>query len=539
MRSGMVQSTTPSAGSNPLRYAPRVGAGTSETLRLGELLAALSLATDLANGMPLEKGMRTCLLAVSVGRRMGLDDESLSDVFYVNLLRAIGCTAFASEEATAYGDDIAYRNTYFPVDFGQEAEIVEATKTNLARDEPPAVREAAVANFFAEGPRIAADMARAACSVAIRFASRIGLSDQVAEALTQLWERWDGKGFPRQISEDEISLPARLTHLATVAEIDHRVGGRNLARANVQQRRGGWFDPEVADAFLDAADEILPFLEQGSVWDAVLVAEGSTPRRIAADRLDDVTHAFADMIDLKSPYTLGHSSEVARLAQTAGLQLGLEADSLRHAGLLHDLGSISVSSGIWDKPSVLTVSEWERVRLHPYYSERILSQTPLLAHLAPIVGRHHERLDGTGYHRGARAPELTLAARVLAASDVYQALTEPRPHREALPKGAAARSVMEEAARGHLCPEAAAAVCSIAGHRPPKGAWPAGLTAREVDVARCLARGLTRAEIAAKLFISASTVHTHTIHVYEKTGVKTRAALALFAMENGLLYSDS
>jgi hypothetical protein len=129
-----------------------VGASTIETLRLGELLAALSLATDLANGMPLEKGRRTCLLAVSVGRRMGLDDETLSDCFYVNLLRAIGCTAFASEEATAYGDDIAFRNTYFPVDFGQESEIIEATKTNLARDEPPAVSEDAVANPFVRPP---------------------------------------------------------------------------------------------------------------------------------------------------------------------------------------------------------------------------------------------------------------------------------------------------------------------------------------------------------------------------------------------------
>jgi hypothetical protein len=163
-------------------------------VRLGELLGALSLSTDLANGMPLEKGMRTALLAVTVGRRLGLDARALSDAYYANLLRAVGCTAFASEEAAAYGDDVVYRNTYFPVDFGREEEIVSATTENLARHEPSAVREAAVARFFAEGPMIAMEMATAACSVAIRFAARIGLPATVAEALTQIWERWDGRG---------------------------------------------------------------------------------------------------------------------------------------------------------------------------------------------------------------------------------------------------------------------------------------------------------------------------------------------------------
>ncbi len=334
-------------------------------------------------------------------------------------------------------------------------------------------------------------------------------------------------------------MPARLTHLATVVEIDHRVAGRAVAVANARRRRGGWFDPVVADAFVDVADEVFCELEQGSVWDDVLAAEPGIPRSIAATRLDDVTSAFGDMVDLKSPFTLGHSSGVGRLAEMAGRQLGIDSAALRHAGQLHDLGAISVSSGIWDKPSGLTRSELERVRLHPYYSERVLLQTPLLAHLAPIVGMHHERLDGSGYHRGALSPVLTSAARVLAAADMYHALTEPRPYRGALSADDAAKTVMDEAASGRLCAEAVAAVCAAAGHRPMKTTWPAGLTGREVEVARCVARGLKRGEVAAKLFISPSTVHTHTLHVYEKTGTRTRAALALFAMENGLLHGEA
>ena len=504
-------------------------------LGLGELLAALSMATDLANGMPLEKSMRTCLLAVSVGRELGLGDVELSQTFYVTLLRSIGCTAFASEEAAAYGDDVVYRNTYFPVDFGVEAEIVQATRHNLARDETPTVRTAAVERFFADGPRLASEMATSACSVAVRFASRLGMDVAVAVALTQLWERWDGNGFPQRLSEDAISLPARLTHLATVVEIDQRIGGRSCAIENVERRRGGWFDPDVADAFLHSADALLRALEQGSVWDAVLDAEPEPRMTIAADHLDDVSAAFGDFVDLKTPFTLGHSSGVAQLAEAAGAQLGIAPGLLRNAGYLHDLGTVSVSNGVWDKPGPLTASEWERVRLHAYYGERILSQSPVFADLAPVVGVHHERLDGGGYHRGAPAAMLGVSARVLAAADVYQALTEPRPHRPAVSPLDAARVLREEVTGGRLDHEAVAAVLAVVGHRPARVVWPAGLTDREVDVLRLLARGRTRKEIAAELFISASTVHTHTQHVYEKAGVSTRGAVALFAMEHDLV----
>jgi len=511
--------------------------GSPTDLRLGEVLSALSLATDLGTGMPLEKTMRTCLLAVSVGGRLGSSDQDLSDTFYATLLRSIGCTAFASEEAAAYGDDIVYRNTYFPVDFAREDEIVTATRTNLARDEPTATREAAVERFFADGPRMASEMAATACSVAVRFAARLGMGPAVSEALTQIWERWDGEGFPQRLAGEEIGIAARLIHLATVAEIDHRSGGSDVAVSNVRRRRGGWFDPEAPDAFLDGAPELLAPLEQSSVWESVLEAEPVPRLGLPAGGLDAVTAAFGDFVDLKSPFTLGHSSGVARLAEAAGDRLGLAGATLRHAGHLHDLGGVSVSSGIWDTPGPLNSPQWERVRLHAYYSERVLAQTPLLAPLAPVVGMHHERLDGSGYHRNAPAAMLEPAARVLAAADVYHALTEPRPHRPAASPADAAHSLQEAAAAGSLDREAVAAVLEVAGHRPARVAWPAGLTDREVEVLRLLARGQTRNEIAANLFISPSTVHTHTLHVYEKTSVSTRAAVALFAMEHDLLHA--
>jgi HD-GYP domain-containing protein (c-di-GMP phosphodiesterase class II) len=256
--------------------------------------------------------------------------------------------------------------------------------------------------------------------------------------------------------------------------------------------------------------------------------------------MDEVAGALADVVDVKSPWLLGHSSGVARLAERAAAGLGLggeEATALRRSGLLHDLGRVGVSNLVWDKPGALTASEWEQVRLHAYHTERILARSPVLAPLAQTAGMHHERADGSGYHRGATAAAIPTAARVLAAADAFQALTEPRPRRAALSPEQAAGQVQAMVAAGTLDPEAARAVCDAAGvalRRTP-GSWPAGLTDREVEVLRLLARGRSKKQIAAALVIAPGTVHTHTVHIYEKLGVSTRAGVALFAMEHGLL----
>jgi HD-GYP domain-containing protein (c-di-GMP phosphodiesterase class II) len=490
--------------------------------------------------MPLERTMRTALLAVGVGRHLGLPDRDLSNAFYLALLRAIGCTAFAHEEALAYGDDITYRWTYFPVDFGRQEEVLAATRENLARGQSPDARERAIARFFADGPQLASEMAATACGVAVRFASRLGMDDVVGRGLTHIWERWDGKGFPHGIAEGEIELSARLVTLANVVEIDHRTGGRRVACENVTGRSGGWFDPEVASAFLDCAPAVFDAIERESVWDEVLESEPTPHLSLPVSRLDDVTSAFADFVDLKSPYLVGHSGGVARLATAAAGVLGLDEQEqvgLWHAGLLHDLGRVSVSNGIWDKPGALGPAEWERVRLHPYYSERIVSRSPALAPLAGLVGMHHERLDGSGYYRGAPASQLPRSARILAAADVFQALTQDRPHRPARSSREAVAVVEDEVDAGRLDRGAFRAVVEAAGERARRSRanWPAGLTNREVEVLRLLARGRSQREIGEELVISPSTAHTHVVHIYEKCDVSTRASVALFAMENDLI----
>jgi putative nucleotidyltransferase with HDIG domain len=296
----------------------------------------------------------------------------------------------------------------------------------------------------------------------------------------------------------------------------------------------------VAEAFLKRSDELLDAIEKDSVWDAVLDLEPEPRPWLPESRIDETARAFADFTDLKSPYTLGHSTGVAKLAEAAARKLGCtdeDVTGLRRASLLHDIGRASVSNGIWDKAGRLTTAEWERVRLHPYYTERVLEKAPALRPISRLAGGHHERLNGSGYHRGDPAALLPLPSRILAAADAYHAMTELRPHRNALNAEAAAQELAGEVTAGRLDRDAVNAVLDAAGQHPtmPKRQWPSQLTDREVDVLRLTVRGGSNRQMAKELFISEDTVKTHLRHVYEKVGFSSRAGLALFAMENDLL----
>jgi HD-GYP domain-containing protein (c-di-GMP phosphodiesterase class II) len=394
------------------------------------------------------------------------------------------------------------------------------------------VRVRTVARFLTVGPRKGRIATASACEVSVSLARRLRLSPGVAAGLDQVYERWDGRGAPAGLAGDAITLPARVAHIADIAGIAHLLGGAEAARAEVARRRDGHFDPRVADAFCAASDELLDGLEGEDALELALAAE--PPPRAAFPRaeLERFTAAFGDFADLKSPWTIGHSGRVAELAGAAA-----PPDDRRDivlAAHLHDLGRAAVPNGIWDKPDRLSAAEWERVRLHAYYTERILARTGAFAPLASLAGAHHERVDGSGYHRGMPGAALTPAMRVLAAADGYAAMTADRPHRPALTEGDAARELRAEATAGWLCGEAVEAVLAVAGHRPARRAYPCELTEREVEVLRLLARGLTNKEIAARLVVSPRTVQHHVAHIYPKIGRRTRAGAAMFAMEHGL-----
>ncbi|HZQ04267.1 MAG TPA: HD domain-containing phosphohydrolase [Gaiellaceae bacterium] len=489
-------------------------------VRLVELLAALSLAADAGAGQPAEHSLRTCALACRLAAEAGLGEDAQRDVFYVALLRSIGCTSDAHEQAALFGNEVAAR-----------AEL------NLAAHLSPRELLAALARHAtskrvlvsARGLRRA--IAAAHCDAAERLAGRLGIHASARRALLSVFERWDGTGFPRALAGEQIPVAVRFAQVAYDAILLRGVRGADGAVAAVRRASGKLFDPAVVALLVSTELD-----GDGEPWDAALAAD---PDGIVLDDegLDAACRAAGDFADLKSPWLLGHSAAVAELAEAAGWRLHLDAAELRRAALLHDLGRVAVSSGIWDRPGPLGHADWEAVRLHPYHVERFLDRSPTLVALGLVAGGHHERLDGSGYHRGATAAQLSAPARVLAAADAFQAMTERRPHRAALPAERAADELLAGARAGRLDADAVDAVLAAAGQRRAHNyrELPAGLTAREAQVLVLLARGLTNRQIAARLVISPKTVGRHLEHVYAKAAVSTRAAAALFALEQGLL----
>ena len=271
----------------------------------------------------------------------------------------------------------------------------------------------------------------------------------------------------------------------------------------------------------------------------MIAAEPALAVMLSGERFDAALLAIANFVDLKSPYTSGHSGAVADLAAEAGRRLGLpepEVRDLRRAGLVHDFGRLGVSNAIWDKRGPLGAGEWERVRLHPYLTERMLHGSDALAPLGAIALQHCERLDGSGYPRGLSGTAISRAARILGAANAYQAMCEPRPHRPPLPADDAAQQLHADVAAGRLDAEAVDAVVSAVGHAVPRRReGPAGLTPREVEVLRLLALGLSNREIGARLVITPKTAGNHIEHIYSKIGASSRVGASLFAMQHGLL----
>lgn len=503
-------------------------------MRLAELLAALSLVTDLARGRPPEEAMRACAVAMRLARLTGLHDADARDVYYTTLLRFVGCTATSHEYAAAFGgDDVRVRSRGDLMDAAAPREVL-AYLWALSEGSPVPDRLRAFAAALGAGRRVVREGARADCEVGAAMARRFGLDEAVPNALADVFERWDGKGAPDGRRGEEIAVPARYAAVAFVAVMFDSTFGREAALDVLRRWAGRALDPALARALAKDADAIV--VADEDPWIAALDLEPAPALTATERRLDDVANAFADAADLKAPFLHGHSAGVAALGERAAAALGFapdDVDVVRRAGLLHDIGRAGIATGVWERPGPLTHAESEQVRLHAYHTERVLSRAPALARIAGVAGRHHERLDGSGYHRGAPAVTLDPAARVLAAADAYDAMTHERPYRAALAPADAAR----ELRRMPLDGDAVRAVLQAAGQ--PSGrrsaATPAGLTDREVEVLRLLARGHSEREIATALVVSPSTVHTHIAHVYAKTGVSTRAAAAMFAMEHHVL----
>ena len=509
----------------------------SEPVRTAELIAALCLATDLGMAFPFEHGLHTTLIAMRLADRLGIDHQGASETYYACLLSHASCTTEAHVAAEVFGGSLT--TNFHPVMYGSGREAFKGLLRALPEPGSPAltraVQSARRLPRMARGQRPALT---AACEVAGLLAEQVGAPPSVPGLLAHLTERWDGKGPLRRAKGNQIPLPMRIVHVATDAAFQRLLGGADHAVHLMRQRAGHAFDPQVAACVVEAGREILALDEGASAWEEVLALEPPPPLVLEAAAIDRALAAMGNFADLISPSLAGHAAGVAELAAAAAHHCGIDAagvTAIRRAGLVHDLGRVAVNPGTWQQPGPLSADDWEQVRLHPYQTERVLSRSAFLAALAPIAGLHHERLDGSGYHRGCSGAALSMPARVLAAADAYHAMTEPRPRRPALAPEQAAKTLGQEASRGRLDAGAVAAVCEAAGQRVPRLERPAGLTEREAEVVGLLARGLQTKQVARALGISIKTADRHIQNAYGKLGVSTRAAAALVAMEHGLV----
>lgn len=507
---------------------------------MAELVATLSLATDLGHGQPLQHTVRQTRLAMRIADAVGLDEDERIATYYTSLLDSVYCHADAHEQAQWFGDDIGLKADSYEADTESFRALLLALR-RLGAGDAGLARARRIASFPFGGWKELNGFLVTHSTLQSRFAIAIGLPEAVSRSLFQSYERWDGKGLPNRLAGEDIAIAARIINVADLAEVSYRTGGVDAAREVARERRGGQLEPALVDLFCEGAPALLEGLDDDAIWADVIDDEPGLARHVEGDELDSVLLAMADLVDMKSPHLAGHSRGVANLAAEAARVRGLpdgDIATVRRAGFLHDLGRLGVSNAVWERRGPLDQTAWERVRLHAYLTDRMLAGVPALDAARRVAARHHERLDGSGYPAGLRGGELSPSDRLLAAADAYHAMTEPRPHRDALDPESAAARLRGEVTAGRLDGDAVAAVLRAAGHRvPSRAAGPSGLTAREVEVLCLLARGNTNKAIAVSLHVTPKTVSSHVEHIYTKLGVASRAAATLFAIQHGLVGS--
>ena len=507
-------------------------------VRLAELLAALSLGIDLGFSQPMEHVLRQCRIGLRLADLVDLDESGRQAVYYAALLVNVGCHTDAHEQARWFGDDIAMKATKYEYE-PFSARDMAAMLRLLGSGGTPAHRMRVAFEFAVSGRKELDGMIASHSRLARRLGTELRLPDAALDALASSYETWNGKGFPGERAGSDIPAASRIVQLAEYMEVAHRTGGVEGAVAMAQRRAGRQFDPSLVELLCRDAEKIFHHLDETDSWEAVLDAEPALSRVLAPSECDEALTAISRFVDLKSPYTLGHSIAVAELASAAASAIGGSDDevtTIRRSALVGRFGYLGVSNAIWDKARPLSASEWERVRLYPYLTERMLQRSPALGPLGHVAVQVRERPDGSGYPRGLSAASITQPARIISAADVYQAMLEPRPHRPSRTPDEAAEELQAEARRGRLDGEAVRAVLGVAGHRVTRRIdGPAGLTRREIEVLRLIARGASTKDVAALLVISPKTAGSHIEHIYTKLGVSSRAEAGLLAVHYGLL----
>jgi HD-GYP domain-containing protein (c-di-GMP phosphodiesterase class II) len=511
------------------------------SLRLSEFVATLALAQDNAFGQPLESQLRSCLLASWICDAADVEPAVREDAYWVALLRYVGCTGHAHEVATVFGDEIAIRAQTLVHDAADPTEVMGDVVAFATAGRSDDERDEIIRMLQATAHEWAVHNFSSGCEVADMLVQRLGFPPGVREALACTFERWNGNGFPNHVAGEAIPLPMRIVHVSHDMEAIGRLFSPERALDAARERRDRTYDPALADLFVAHGAGWFERLRELEPWDAVLALEPEPRRMLDDEALDRALVVAADFIDLKSPYMGGHSRRCAQLATDAARVLGQPEEAvtqLRRAALVHDFGTTAVPNSIWDKPGPLTRTEFDRVELHTMLTEQMLRRSPALTGLNSVAATHHEKCDGSGYHKRSRADTGDPAACLLAATEVYVGLTTERADRPAFSADDAAVELRRLEGDGSLEPRATRAVLVAAGHGEPAARTrrrpqnPGGLSRREVDVLGLAALGLTTRQIADRLVISPKTADHHIQHIYGKIGVSSRAAAALWAMQH-------
>jgi HD-GYP domain-containing protein (c-di-GMP phosphodiesterase class II) len=419
------------------------------TIRLAELLGALSHALDLVEGQPQGHCIRCCWIGLHVGRDIGLGEAQLRELYYTLLLKDLGCSSNAARMSRLYlTDEIALKRDFKILD----GSLPQALRLVLAHTGAKAGlidRVQALISVISKGKSLAREFIETRCHRGADIARRMRFSECVAAGIQDLNEHWDGGGMPRGLRGMEISLYARIGLLTQVADVFHTAGGPDAARSEIEKRAGSWFEPALVMAFrrVAANQHFWTGMASNELAQRIFALEPAQHSvAVDEDYLDDISAAFAEVVDSKSPFTSGHSERVTRFSDVIAAQLGLPANErrwLRRAALLHDIGKLGVSNAILDKPGKLDPDEWEVMKLHPAHTEMILGRITAFGDLAPIAGAHHERLDGKGYPHGLAGNEIARETRIITAADIFDALTADRPYRPAMPVSKAL-AIMDE-----------------------------------------------------------------------------------------------
>lgn len=439
---------------------------------VSDVFAALSFALDLTEGQPMGHALRTCLIAQELGGRLGLPLALRRDLYYAAMLKDAGCSSNAARVFSLFGgDDRLAKGARMQVDWSNYFRAAFYAMGHAAPGGSWFSRARRIAALARGGPRIASELVETRCRRGSEIVMQLGLGAGAAEAVRALDEHWDGRGHPRRLAGDEIPIVARILTLAQTLEVFAMRGGVSLGLPVVRERAGRWFDPLVVAACSGLERDLAAWcaLETHDLKHVVVEAEPGGAALLAGPRaIDRIAEVFAEIVDAKSPFTGAHSQRTTQLAVSVAHQLGWDAPAVaevRRAGLLHDLGKLTVPNTILDKPSPLTASEWEVMRMHALFTERILEHVRGFEWLAFAAASHHERLDGSGYCRGLHGEQVPALARVLAVADVYDALSTRRPYRPALGPDEALVFIERDRGAG-LCPDVLDALAAALGDEP-------------------------------------------------------------------------